>query len=205
VTSERESGTGTGTKNVVGGDRGLRGPKALAVFGAVTALGTAVDLFSKHVAFTRIGPPPARVPVIAGFLDLCRSENPGAAFGILGGAFTFFVTVSILAILILSYFSFSAVRSGPGYQITLGLVASGVLGNLYDRLTFGVVRDFIDVYVSFEPARSWLRENLRTNHWPTFNAADAFICVGTGFLLVKFWRDEKAAKRTALEQAKRVG
>jgi lipoprotein signal peptidase len=53
----------------------------------------------------------------------------------------------------------------------MGLVLAGTLGNLYDRLVFQQVRDFIDVYL--RPIRY---------HYPTFNVADSLICVGVGIL-----------------------
>jgi len=174
---------------------GLAGARALAVFGLCTGLGLAADLVSKHLAFARIGPYRV-VTVIPGMFNLINSENEGAAFGVLGGAFAFFVVVSVAALGLLAYFSFTAKRSGIGYQLVLGLVASGVLGNLHDRLRFGAVRDFLDVHVSYGPAREWLVAHAGTNHWPTFNVADACICVGTGLLLVKFWRDERAEARS---------
>ena len=133
--------------------------------------------------------------MIPHFFDLIRSENPGAAFGILGGQFGFFVVVSILAMGLLGYFSWTAVRSGWGYQVMLALVASGVVGNLHDRLRYKVVRDFFDVYISHEATANWLIAKFGTNHWPTFNVADACICVGTALLLVKFWKDEKHEQR----------
>jgi signal peptidase II len=58
----------------------------------------------------------------------------------------------------------------------LGLILGGAIGNLYDRLRFGAVRDFIDVFPGID--FPWL------DHWPTFNLADSGIVVGVGVLLV---------------------
>jgi signal peptidase II len=55
-------------------------------------------------------------------------------------------------------------------QIGLMLVLGGAAGNLYDRLSFGYVIDFIDVFYN-------------SYHWPTFNMADSSISVGIGLLL----------------------
>ncbi len=192
--SEKRTGTETHTHTPTGTGTGLRGPRALVAYGIVTLVGAGIDLATKHIAFEKIGPYDV-ITVIPGFFNLIRSENRGAAFGILGGAFGFFVLVSIVALLVLGYFSWTAVRSGAGYQVTLGLVAAGVVGNLHDRVRYGVVRDFFDAYVSQAAASQWLRERFGTNHWPTFNVADSCICVGVAFLLVKFWSDEKKHKR----------
>ena len=58
---------------------------------------------------------------------------------------------------------------GPSYQrlerLGAGLIVEGAIGNAIDRIRFGKVVDFIDVYV-----QTW--------HWPAFNIADAGITVG---------------------------
>ena len=52
----------------------------------------------------------------------------------------------------------------------IALLLSGALGNLIDRLQHGYVIDFLDFYVG-------------TSHWPAFNLADSFICVGVAFVI----------------------
>ena len=52
------------------------------------------------------------------------------------------------------------------------LVLGGAAGNLFDRLSYGYVIDFIDVFY-------------RNYHWPTFNVADSSISVGIGLLLLE--------------------
>jgi len=51
------------------------------------------------------------------------------------------------------------------------MILSGAIGNLWDRIFHHHVRDFIDVHLGFG------------YHWPTFNIADALICVGVGMIL----------------------
>ena len=59
------------------------------------------------------------------------------------------------------------------YLLNIGLscILGGSIGNLIDRLNYGFVVDFLDVY-----AASW--------HWPTFNVADIAISVGSGIVIV---------------------
>jgi signal peptidase II len=59
--------------------------------------------------------------------------------------------------------------------IALGLVMGGALGNVIDRLRFGAVFDFVDVYVRWAD---------KTYHWPAFNVADASICIGVVLLVL---------------------
>jgi signal peptidase II len=62
----------------------------------------------------------------------------------------------------------------------LSLILGGALGNLLDRVRFGYVIDFIDVFY-------------RNHHWPVFNVADSAICLGGAILLIDFFCKNKAA------------
>jgi signal peptidase II len=59
-------------------------------------------------------------------------------------------------------------------------VIGGALGNLYDRVVYGEVVDFVDVYVG-----TW--------HWPAFNVADSAITVGIAVLILQAFRADDAA------------
>ena len=65
-------------------------------------------------------------------------------------------------------------RTRPGRlaQLSAGLLVGGALGNVIDRVRFGYVVDFIDFYVG-----DW--------HYPTFNLADSFICVGAAMIVLE--------------------
>ena len=68
------------------------------------------------------------------------------------------------------------------YTISLGLIGGGAIGNLIDRLLYGSVVDFLDVYIG-------------SHHWPAFNVADSAITVGVClFLLTQFLEDRKAKR-----------
>jgi signal peptidase II len=64
--------------------------------------------------------------------------------------------------------------------VALALIFGGALSNLFDRIRFGRVVDFLDVY--------W-----RSYHWPTFNLADSAIVVGAGLLVFQllFWEEPR--------------
>ena len=109
-------------------------------------------------------------PVINGFFNLVYVMNPGAAFGFLANAsetfrYVFFTGITALATGLIIYY---LVKSNPRNLIlvsSLTLIFSGAVGNLIDRLRFGAVVDFLDVYIG-------------TAHWPAFNVADSAITVG---------------------------
>lgn len=116
-------------------------------------------------------------PVIEGFFHLTYIRNPGAAFGLLAGhgaAFRtpFFVGVTLVALGAIGV-AVKRLSAGRGWTLAaLGLVAGGAVGNLIDRLRWGEVVDFLDVF--------W-----RSHHWPAFNVADSAITVGVALLLLE--------------------
>ena len=109
-------------------------------------------------------------PVINGFFNLVYVLNPGAAFGFLAEAsetfrYVFFTGITVLAAGLIVYY---LVKSGPRNLMlvtSLTLIFGGAVGNLFDRLRFGAVVDFLDFYV-------------RGAHWPAFNVADSAITIG---------------------------
>lgn len=167
------------------------GARAVLVFLAVTAAGTGLDLWSKAWAFAAVSPGEPMV-LIPDALSFRLAMNTGAAFSMFQGQFTFFYVVSALAMGLLTWFAWSA-PEGTSWRFpaVLGLLGGGVVGNLYDRVVFAGVRDFVDVYVGHGPTARWLIDRVGTNHWPTFNLADAFICVGAGFLVIVFAREAR--------------
>ena len=124
------------------------------------------------------------IPLIPGCLNITYIENPGAAFGLLANAnhpwrTLFFIAVSLLALVFVVILFFKSSPEEQWNRIGLTLVLAGALGNLIDRLRFGVVVDFIDVY--------W-----RTAHWPAFNIADSAISIGVGILIIDLLLKRKA-------------
>ena len=115
-------------------------------------------------------------PVIPGFFNLVRSENPGVAFGIFAESVSrsrtpMLVAMSSIAILILAFMLWKIDRQDKYTAIGLSLIFGGALGNVYDRIHSGVVTDFLDFYAG-------------SYHWYTFNLADTSICIGAGLLIL---------------------
>jgi len=121
--------------------------------------------------------------VIAGFFNITYVRNPGAAFGFLAGAsplfrYIFFLAVTVAAILlILHYLRVSRIEE-TSLVSALALILAGAVGNLIDRVRFGEVVDFLDVYIG-------------AHHWPAFNVADSAITVGAAILIVVLLRKRK--------------
>jgi len=121
------------------------------------------------------------VPVIRGFFHLTYVRNKGAAFGILSDSairIPFFITVSIIAMLGILWYIKHIRKDQKLALFSLSLVFSGAFGNLIDRIRFGEVIDFLDVF--------WQR-----HHWPAFNVADSAITVGVVLLFIEMWREDR--------------
>lgn len=132
-------------------------------------------------------PPKGDYTVSERFMRLRYAENPGAAWGILRNVSEkirgpFFQLISIAAVILIVGYYLKLARSGAGDGFTLtglALVLGGALGNYIDRVARGFVVDFIDAH--------WMN----AASWPSFNVADAAICVGAALILLKsFGRKE---------------
>jgi len=115
--------------------------------------------------------------IIPGFLDLAHTRNTGVAFGFFANSDSSWmphVLTLISGLALLTIFVFSLRNSSRNRKLQLGLmlVLGGAAGNLYDRLLYGYVIDFIEAYY-------------RSYHWPTFNVADSSISIGIGLLLLE--------------------
>ena len=109
--------------------------------------------------------PGESVPVLAPVLSLTRSSNPGALFGLFGGAGPVLTVVGLAVAVAVILGGWYLVRTHPETAASLALILGGALGNLTDRLARGRVVDFLDCA-------------LGVHHWPVFNVADIALTVG---------------------------
>lgn len=115
--------------------------------------------------------------IVPGFFNLTYLTNNGAAFSILAGQPAkwrqlFFIGAGGVALVIIWLSQRSFGRTSAVYTLALALIAGGAIGNLIDRIRFGFVIDFLDVFV-------------RSHHWPAFNVADSAITIGVCLFIVK--------------------
>jgi len=122
---------------------------------------------AREVALLETKFPPDKI--VEGVFHIVCVENRGGVFG-LGQGSAAWVVFGLAATGIVIWFAHRADARPVGLQVALGLVLGGAIANLYDRLTLGAVRDFIEVY--YWPGQPW----------PAFNVADSGICVGAGCL-----------------------
>ncbi|ORU91514.1 MAG: signal peptidase II [Cycloclasticus sp. symbiont of Bathymodiolus heckerae] len=116
-------------------------------------------------------------------VNLTYVHNTGAAFSFLSSAGGwqrwFFVAIALVATIVLVVWLSRLKTSERWMAITLSLILGGAIGNLYDRIAYSYVIDFIDVYYE-------------SHHWPVFNVADSAICVGVVMMLIDTFRGEQS-------------
>ncbi len=102
--------------------------------------------------------------------------NPGTSFSmfrVLGETAPFVIIVATAFVIgFILYYLF--VRAMNYERLSLAFIAGGALGNLIDRVRFGAVIDFLDFHIGGA-------------HWPAFNVADAFICIGVGLYILNWF------------------
>jgi signal peptidase II len=124
--------------------------------------------------------------VLSGWLDWTHSQNTGAAWSMLAGQRWFLVLVSIGVAIFIALMARDFARHQPARVLplcALGFIFGGAIGNLIDRIAFGVVTDFIDLGT---PVRF-------IETFPIFNIADSALTVGVILLALHFVieREEK--------------
>ncbi len=136
-------------------------------------------------------PPHEPVVVVPHVLEFKLILNAGAVFGSGQGKRWFFIgfTVVALAFALLLFAKWCRERE-YATQIAIGLVIAGGLGNLYDRVMYACVRDFLHPLPGVNWPFGW--ELLgRTEVWPyVSNVADAFLLIGIAVLMIKLLRED---------------
>jgi signal peptidase II len=94
-----------------------------------------------------------------------------------------FVAIAVAAALLIVLYRHRHLRQNPLASAALGLILGGAVGNLVDRLRYGTVVDFLDVY-------------LGAYHWPAFNVADSAISTGVGLMLLDLVLEWRGGRNT---------
>ena len=150
----------------------------------ISAVVFAMDYISKRMInhFIASGVP---IPVIPGFLRLTHVINTGAAFSIFAESASphavrdGLIAFSVIAAIIVFVMLWRVGRTVSLGSVALALILGGALGNLYDRIVYHHVIDFIEVHIVHY-------------HWPDFNIADSAIVTGACLLLLEIFRSQPA-------------
>ena len=140
----------------------------------------ALDQLTKQWILRTISPYNARV-IVPDFFSLVNVTNTGAAFGSFKGNNTFFVVISVIALVVVTVLLVRPRRSDPWRDVSLALLLAGILGNLTDRLLYGHVIDFVLVNLHIRYA----------DPWPAFNVADSCISIAVVLFIIHSFKKQR--------------
>ena len=154
------------------------------IYFSIAALVIACDRISKILIRRYVELNFGSVPVVPHFFSLTHVENSGAAFSLFADwppavRRPLLVSFSIVALAVVCYLLWNSARGFSWNGLALALILGGAVGNLYDRVLYGRVTDFLHCYIG-------------THSWPDFNLADSAIVVGTALLIVELLWGERA-------------
>lgn len=153
---------------------------------ALSAFIAVFDHFTKKFIVNHM--PPGRVHVvIPGILRITHVLNTGAAFSFLADTASpdlvlkGLIFFSVAAVVIVGVMLMRSCACFSKTCIALALILGGAIGNLYDRVVYHYVIDFIDVHVG-------------PYHWPDFNFADSAIVIGACLLVLEIFRPQRESE-----------
>lgn len=135
-----------------------------------------IDISSKYI-ISKIVTLGNSIDIIKNFLRISYVKNTGAAFSILDGNTLLVTIIGIVIIIMIIWYLYKNKVNKMIDKIGYSLILGGSIGNLFDRVCYGYVRDFIDIQIG-------------EYNYPIFNLADSFIVIGVILLLISAWRDK---------------
>lgn len=138
------------------------------------------------------------VSVVENYWDWRLSMNPGSAFGLFSGQTGARIFLSVVGVAAVFGMVWMLKKSRVDQRVlhwALAFVAGGAVGNLIDRIYYGVVTDFV----------LW---RYKTKEWPVFNIADVVLVIGVGLMFIDIQKEgkrEKALKQAKQDKARRAG
>ena len=120
------------------------------------------------------------IKIINNFLYFTYAKNTGIAFSFLEGNMLFIISMTLIIVVLLIKYVYNK-KLDLKEKISYGLVLGGAIGNLFDRIIYGYVIDFIDVYIF-------------GYDYPIFNVADSCVVVGIILILLLSFKSEGSEK-----------
>ena len=146
------------------------------------------DIVSKYVVESKLGLG-EEASFLPGFMNFVVVHNDGAAWNLFSGFGILLIVVTFIFLLIYFWFFCTKKTRSVLFGIASGLILGGTVGNLYDRLFYGYVRDFL---------------NFQFIRFPVFNIADAGLCVGifllAVYLIFVYTKEVKSEKEELIKQ-----
>ena len=152
---------------------------------AISALVVIIDRITKHIVAQQL-PNGQTFTVIPGIFRISDVHNTGAAFSMFAENASpvtvrnVLIAFSVIAVIILFGMLWRVGRYFTLTSVALALILGGAFGNLYDRVVYHYVIDFLEVRIVHY-------------HWPDFNVADSCIVIGACLLLIEIFRPQPSS------------
>ena len=149
---------------------------------AISAFVVILDRITKHIVAQQL-PNGQTYTVIPGVFRISDVHNTGAAFSMFAENASpvtvrnILIAFSVVAVIVLFGMLWRIGRHLTVTSVALALILGGAFGNLYDRVRYHYVIDFLEVHILHY-------------HWPDFNVADSCICIGACLLLIEIFRPQ---------------
>jgi len=161
----------------------MKNKSNILLFFLIIVIALFLDLSTKKAANLRLsGLPDSSKTIIPGILRFTLTTNTGVVAGAFRGNNPFWTGFTAILIMFFLYLFFLHWKSSRLLTVSISLIIAGAAGNLYDRVFYQGVRDFIDFY---------------TTGWPIFNVADAYLTLGVFGVLGQYIHSERKRKQAA--------
>lgn len=134
-----------------------------------------VDILSKEI-ISALVPLNHSIKIIPSFFSITNVHNYGIAWSMLNGHRYLIICITTIIIVVLANYLHKNNNMLKYETISYLMIIAGSLGNLYDRIIYGYVIDFLDF-------------NIFGYNYPIFNIADSYIVIGIIILIIGIWRD----------------
>ena len=134
------------------------------------------DLLTKHLVASSMQLGQSQ-PIINNFFYFTYAHNTGVAWGMMSGHLLLFILVALVSAVVMIVYFRRTSKKEILTRFGLVLAFSGMIGNLFDRIVLGYVRDFIDVIIF-------------NYNFPIFNIADIAVVVGVGLIIFEIIFEE---------------
>ncbi|MCL2659800.1 MAG: signal peptidase II [Acidobacteriaceae bacterium] len=157
----------------------------LAIFALIAAAVVALDRITKRLVVEHIAVGDTHT-VIPHVFRISHVFNTGAAFSVFENSGSpdlvrkALIAFSVVAVILVGYMLVRCRRSLSLTAVALSLILGGAIGNLYDRIAYHHVIDFLEVHIIHY-------------HWPDFNVADSCIVIGACLLVLEILRPQRRA------------
>lgn len=131
----------------------------------------ALDRLTKYWIMQNL-PENSSIKIIPRILLITHVKNSGASFGLFQGYANVLAVISVIAIILIIFIKIYLKFDSYFYNIAIGFILGGAIGNLIDRIFYGEVIDFLNFA-----------------YWPVFNIADSFIIIGFGIVIIFLFRE----------------